>query len=282
MIRHTAMSSNARRAQLAALVAVAVLLPLLGPGAAAAQFVPRPKLVIEEDSTVLGFAGGERRLVLAPGIDPLALLQSASLDLNNAAPRANIAAVEYMAQIAGRYYPFYVFTSFPVLMPDREDLEEYVANEILNQFGGLLNITMERQWYYAYSENRPGHDGLIFSAVAGGKLLEVAGISQNEYTPTMHAGASAQLRFFFNEKETNDLAGLVHIRASVLANYVSGNNYTDLFSATGAEPGRLPLTFSVLGSFHLLDQFSISGGMVASAEDRLPGRKYLAVTMNRR
>lgn len=260
----------------------AVLLMAGLTASASAQFVERPKLMYERDTEGFGFAEGESRIVVQPG-KKMQLLENATLDLNGALAKANITALSYYANIGNYQLPFYIFTSFPVLTPDRDQLEEYLSNEILNPNGGLVNLTLARSWYYMQSpEKAPGEDALTVQFMGGGKLLEVVGLTENEYTPAMHLGGNAQLRMSLTETTNGSMAGLLQLRATVLANYVNSGSYNEFFTVEEDAPSRVPVTFSISGSIHIFDQLYISAGYVRAAEDRLPERKFVSMSVSRR
>lgn len=101
-----------------------------------------------------------------------------TLGYNGASPKINLKTYNFKAYIGNTDFDFYLFNSTPTLIPaiiDTSEQKRYVANDVLQQVGGLLNISLGKVAFLGYGDDPELKyvKGLQFDVRVGGKLMEV-------------------------------------------------------------------------------------------------------------
>lgn len=101
-----------------------------------------------------------------------------TLGYNGASPKINLKTYNFKAYIGKTDFDFYLFNSTPTLIPaitDTSEQKRYVANDVLQQVGGLLNISLGKVAFLGYGDDPELKyvKGLQFDVRVGGKLMEV-------------------------------------------------------------------------------------------------------------
>lgn len=126
-------------------------------------------------------------------------LISASYAGNGAAPKINLKTYKFKALIGKQEFDFYLFNSVPSVIPKlkKEDATEsqasesskrYLSNDILQQVGGLLNLSLAKVGYFGYGEPALKYvKGVQIDFRLGAKLLEAPFVEKTDFFPVMQS-----------------------------------------------------------------------------------------------
>lgn len=119
-----------------------------------------------------------------------------------AAPKVNLKTYKFTALVGKSELDFYLFNSVPTIVPKlRNDAtnpvpteesnpsKRYLANDILQNAGGLLNISLGKVGYFGYGKDPKlkYSRGIQMDLRLGGKLLEAPFETKSEFFPAVHS-----------------------------------------------------------------------------------------------
>ncbi len=124
-----------------------------------------------------------------------------TLGYNGASPKINLQTYNFKAYIGKTDLDFYLFNSVPTLIPgitDTADQKRYVANDVLQQVGGLFNVALGKVAYFGYGDDPDLRyiKGAQMDIRVGGKLMETPFLREevdSKFFPAFQA--SADLRY---------------------------------------------------------------------------------------
>jgi hypothetical protein len=129
-------------------------------------------------------------------------LVSAGYAGNGAAPKINLKTYKFKALIGSQEFDFYLFNSVPSIVPklqeeknntttttEDEPAKRYLSNDILQQVGGLLNISLGKVAFFGYGgdEDMKYVKGVQMDIRLGGKLLEAPFAKKSEFFPALQS-----------------------------------------------------------------------------------------------
>ena len=90
------------------------------------------------------------------------------------APRVTLKTYRLTAMIGKSPWDLYFFNTVPTFTINRADSVKVFANDLLNQIGGLLNVSLSKVGYFAYGGDQNDKDvrGAQLDFRAGAKLLD--------------------------------------------------------------------------------------------------------------
>ena len=296
---------RARRKRRSRLRFIAPVLGVLLGGVLAtpvqAQFYPPPPplpAVEEEEEEGFGFGDEGEQQQQRKGSPLRRWLADAGLDFSESTPRMQLNALQLYANIGGKLHPFYVFTSVPLVAPERNDLQEYYAHALLDQYGGLLNVSLAPRWCLLSAESETQRTAaeqrgldmcqrdhhLQLQAQAGAKVIEVVGAETNDFAPAAQVGFDASFQLDLQGSETLDpeaRQGMLVLRASGFADAVFGPTYNDMFSVGDDRASPVPVVGTAELQFFIFDYVYFTAGYSVATEDRIGDRWYFSLSRNR-
>lgn len=129
-------------------------------------------------------------------------LVSAGYAGNGAAPKINLKTYKFKALVGKQELDFYLFNSVPSVVPklqeetkgttttaEQEPAKRYLSNDILQQVGGLLNISLGKVAFFGYGSDQSMKyvKGAQMDIRLGGKLLEAPFTKKSEFFPAMQS-----------------------------------------------------------------------------------------------
>ena len=129
------------------------------------------------------------------------LLNTMSLGYNGAPPKINLETYNFTAYIGDVDLDFYLFNSVPTLIPgvdNNEQQNRYVANDVLQGNGGLLNLAIGKVGFFGYGEDETMKyvKGFQADLRVGGKLMETPFLREESKTKFFPAvQSSVDLRY---------------------------------------------------------------------------------------
>ena len=133
-------------------------------------------------------------------------LVSAGYAGNGAAPKINLKTYKFKALVGKQEFDFYLFNSVPSVVPklqeedkpttgtaadkaEQEPAKRYLSNDILQQVGGLLNISLGKVAFFGYGGDQDLKyvKGAQMDIRLGGKLLEAPFAKKSEFFPALQS-----------------------------------------------------------------------------------------------
>ena len=131
-------------------------------------------------------------------------LVSAGYAGNGAAPKINLKTYKFKALIGKQEFDFYLFNSVPSIVPKLKDestpatatntaevepAKRYLSNDILQQVGGLLNISLGKVAFFGYGGDQDLKyvKGAQMDIRLGGKVLEAPFATKTEFFPSLQS-----------------------------------------------------------------------------------------------
>ena len=128
-------------------------------------------------------------------------LVSAGYAGNGAAPKINLKTYKFKALVGKQEFDFYLFNSVPSIVPklqeekssstttEVEPARRYLSNDILQQVGGLLNISLGKVAFFGYGgdEDMKYVKGAQMDIRIGGKVLEAPFAKKTEFFPSLQS-----------------------------------------------------------------------------------------------
>ena len=225
------------------------------------------------------------------------VLDQASVGFAGSSPNITLKTYKLSALIGKGTWDLYLYNSVPAYSIDRSDSITNLGGDILNQLGGLMNVSLSKTGYFANGENKTYKDikGGQIDFRMGGKLLDSQnrlGADKYEFmVPVLQS--TIDVRYLIplvnpleRKKNLNTdlrkgLMGNLSFRVyggvmQVLNKKVYNRMFED---ERGNAPKRATLfTGNVEFNLFLTDQFFISAGYSMSNEQRVPNRSFFSIS----
>jgi len=119
-----------------------------------------------------------------------------------AAPKVNLKTYKFKALVGKSELDFYLFNSVPTIVPKlkaapapngTEEIvdpsKRYLANDILQQVGGLLNVSLGKVAFFGYGKDKAYKytKGFQTDFRLGAKMLEAPFETKSEFFPALHS-----------------------------------------------------------------------------------------------
>jgi len=149
-----------------------------------------------------------------------------TLGYNGASPKINLKTYNFKAYIGKTDLDFYLFNSVPTLIPgitDTSDQKRYVANDVLQQVGGLLNVALGKVAYFGYGDDPDLRyiKGAQMDVRVGGKLMETPFLREevdSKFFPAFQASADLRYLIPLVEKTKGKDKVAVNLREQMVGN----------------------------------------------------------------
>jgi len=101
-------------------------------------------------------------------------LNTASFAFAGSSPQASIKTYKLTAYIGKSPWSFYLYNTVPLYVSKRADSTRAFANDLLNQLGGLLNLSLSKVAYFANGKDVINRDikGAQLDFRLGSKILD--------------------------------------------------------------------------------------------------------------
>lgn len=233
-----------------------------------------------------------------------------------AAPKVNLKTYNFTAQIGKQDFDFYLFNSVPTIVPklkpqiasiddDKEVVnpaKRYLANDILQQMGGLLNLSIGKVAFFAYGQNPElkYSRGFQTDFRIGGKMLEAPFENKSEFFPALHSFLDLRylIPLFDPKLEAGGLAreetmvGNLSFRVVLgVQKFFTGDDdpYTRFFTNYIPNPNIVGGTLAVLPQsvllsgnfetfFYLSNKIYISAGYYYSNDPQIDSYPYFSIS----
>lgn len=230
-----------------------------------------------------------------------------SLGYNGATPKINLKTYNFKAYIGKTDFDFYLFNSVPTLIPGITDTtvqKRYVANDVLQQTGGLLNIALGKVAFMGYGgdERMKYVKGLQMDIRVGGKLMETPFLreeAESKFFPAFQA--SADFRYLIPLVDKKSKSQNLDVYDSMIGNlsFRFQGSLMKFFPRTDGSGARIDpysryfityqdnqvvypkdLLFSGSGEmfFYITNKIYISAGYYFSNDELMPGYPFLSIS----
>jgi hypothetical protein len=224
-------------------------------------------------------------------------LQQATLDWSSDGTVARIKLARVWAEIwPGREIPISILANPTVLIPAGRDSVSLGARELLNQFGGLLNVSASRS--FSPPGAIPGHVGLFAELRASAKVIQFqSSADEIRGAPAGQIGASATwlVPLWGNSptvrralggarRDTVSQQGVFSLNLRLTAVGVGGGDYFAFYRAATSS-NEVSSVFGVGQAdlaLHLFDIGYVTAGYTLASVRALPRTGFLGFTIVRR
>ncbi len=149
-----------------------------------------------------------------------------TLGYNGASPKINLQTYNFKAYIGKTDLDFYLFNSVPTLIPgitDTSEQKRYVANDVLQQVGGLLNVALGKVAYFGYGDDPDLRyiKGAQMDVRIGGKLMETPFLREevdSKFFPAFQASADLRYLIPLVEKTKSKDKKSVNLKEQMVGN----------------------------------------------------------------
>ena len=102
------------------------------------------------------------------------VLDQASASFTGTSPQVTLKTYKLKALIGRGFWDLYLFNTLPTLSIAKEDSLQALSDDLLNQLGGLLNVSLSRVAHFGYGGNEVNRDikGGVMDVRTGVKMLD--------------------------------------------------------------------------------------------------------------
>ena len=224
------------------------------------------------------------------------ILDQASVGFSGSSPNITLKTYKLSALIGKGTWDLYLYNSVPAYSIDRSDSITNLGGDILNQLGGLFNVSLSKTGYFANGGNKAIKDikGGQVDFRLGGKVLD----SQNRFSsdgydfmvPVLQSTIDvryliplvnpADRKKKLNSDLKKSLLGNLSFRVyGGVMQVMKSEAYDRYFEdERGNAPSHTLFTGNVEFNIFLTDQFFISAGYSVSNEKQMPNRSFFSIS----
>lgn len=205
-------------------------------------------------------------------------------------PRINIKTYKLSANIAGGWWDLYVLNTVPTFTINAEDSLEAFAFELLNQTGGIFNVSLSKVGYFANGDDKSNQDikGAQIDFRGGVKLIDPPTRRYSEFiVPT--AQASLDLRYLIpltsaevkNKTELrNKMMGNLSFRVyGMWQKIFAEDTYNEYFKTRkGNAPPDMMASFGYEINLFITNELFVSFGQTFSNIHNMPNRTIISLS----
>jgi hypothetical protein len=222
------------------------------------------------------------------------ILDQASASFTGTSPQVTLKTYKLKALIGRGYWDLYLFNTLPTFTIAKEDSIQALSDDLLNQLGGLLNVSLSRVGHFGYGGNELNRDikGGVMDIRTGVKMLDSRTREKNSKDFVVPVFQSTfDLRYLIPlvkpENSKNDQADLHNFSIGNLSFRVYGTFmqilntevYDQFFTSERGVPPRHSL-FTGSGEVNLFisNQIFISAGYTISNQETMPSRSFFSIS----
>ncbi len=233
-----------------------------------------------------------------------------------AAPKINLKTYKFTALVGKQELDFYLFNSVPTVIPKLRDddpntsdeekqkpAKRYLSNDILQQVGGLLNVSLGKVSFFGYGDDPEMKyiKGFQSDVRLGIKLLEAPFENKSEYFPALQSYLDLRYLIPLQDKklkkqglsQKESLVGNLSFRlVGGVQQFFGGKDgtYSTFFTThsiinTGGSPMTLfhhPKLTLIVGNFegffYLTNKVYISAGYNFSNDTKIDSYPYFSIS----
>lgn len=222
------------------------------------------------------------------------VLDQASASFTGTSPQVTLKTYKLKALIGRGYWDLYLFNTLPTFSIAREDSLQALSDDLLNQLGGLLNVSLSRVGHFAYGGNEANKDikGGAMDIRTGVKMLDSRTREKNSKDFVVPVFQSTfDLRYLIplvkpenSNSDQNDLRNfsIGNLSFRVYGTFMQIMNtkvYDQFFTSERGIPPRHSL-FTGSGEVNLFisNQIFITAGFSVSNQETMPSRTFFSIS----
>lgn len=222
------------------------------------------------------------------------VLDQASASFAGASPSLTLKTYKLKGLIGKGSWDLYLFNTVPTLSVKRQDSLQVLADDILNQLGGLLNFSLSKVGYFANGKDTDNRDikGGQMDFRFGGKLLDSRNRELNSNFTIPIFQTTMDVRYLIPlvattqspDKDKFDIKNLMkgNLSFRLYGSFMQIFNTKVYDEYYQTKQGILPThsLFSVSGEVNIFisNQLYLSAGYTLSNQPTLPSRSFFSVS----